>query len=133
MTGEREPAHAGEIGAVEQETILVVEDEVLVRTAVSMHLRDCGFLVVEAVDAEEAMRALDAEPAIRLVFSDVNMPGPMDGNGLARWLKKERPGVKILLASGAGWPAGTAVEGVPRLTKPYSFFEIERLIRGLLD
>jgi CheY-like chemotaxis protein len=116
MTGEHDSAHAGEVEAAQQETILVVENKHLVRTGVAMHLRDCGFQVIAAV------RALDEAPEIRLVFSDVNMPGQMDGNDLARWLRRKRPAIKILLASGAGWPAGTSVEDVAWQKKPYSFF-----------
>ena len=108
MIGELDPARADEPGAARQETILVVEDEILVRTAVAMHLRDCGFQVLEAVDAHEAVRALQVEPAIRLVFSDVNMPGQMNGEGLARWLQRERLAIKILLASGGAGLSASA-------------------------
>lgn len=132
VTGEGFPARAGEVEAAPQATILVVEDEVLVRMVVAKYLRDCGFQVIEASNAEEAVRALVADGTIRLVFSDVNMPGQMDGIGLARWLRQERPAIKILLASGAGWATDSNIEGTLRLTKPYSFPEIDRLIRVLL-
>jgi two-component system, response regulator PdtaR len=133
MTGEGGPALERDVGAAQQETILVVEDEVLVRAAVTTHLRECGLKVIEASSADEAVHALGADRTIRLVFSDVNMPGQMDGNDLARWLQRERPAIKILLASGAVWMEGTVVEGVPRLTKPYSFFEMERVVMDMLS
>lgn len=116
-----------------RESVLVVEDEVLVRTAVATHLREAGFRVIEAIDAEEALLALIAEPAIGLVFSDVNMPGDMDGEALARWLKQERPGIRTVLTTGAGWGSGNgSLENVIRLSKPYSFTDIERLVKSLL-
>src|SRR5437868_882767 len=64
--------------------ILVVEDEVTIRLAVSLFLRDAGYLVVEAASADEAMRVMNATAAIAHVFSDVTMPGSIDGYGLAR-------------------------------------------------
>lgn len=132
MTGKRDPAPAGD-RAERPRTILVVEDEILIRTAVALHLRDAGYRVVEAANADEALRALAADGTIDLVFSDVNMPGGMDGNELARILRRDRPAMKVVLASGAGWPAGSAIEGVPRLAKPYAFAELPRLIGALLD
>ncbi|MEA2816833.1 MAG: hypothetical protein QOI93_4534, partial [Rhodospirillaceae bacterium] len=62
-------------------TILVVEDEILVRTVIAAYLRDCGFDVVEAGNADEAVRVLEAGIRIDIVFSDVNMPGSLDGFG----------------------------------------------------
>jgi len=71
----------------------------LIREAVTDHLRDCGFLVLEACDAEEAIEILEAGGEADLVFSDVRMPG-MGGIALAKWLSDNRPGVPVLLASG---------------------------------
>src|SRR5512139_614094 len=82
--------------------VLVVEDDVLVRTVLAAYLRECGFDVVEAGSADEAIRVLEAGIRVDIVFSDVNMPGSMDGFGLARWLRRERPGLKIILTTGAG-------------------------------
>jgi CheY-like chemotaxis protein len=82
-------------------TILVVEDEILVRTVIAAYLRDCGFDVVEAGNADEAVRVLEAGIRIDIVFSDVNMPGSLDGFGPAQWLRRERPRLKIILTSGA--------------------------------
>ncbi|MGZ5904834.1 MAG: response regulator, partial [Reyranella sp.] len=68
-------------------TVLVVEDEILVRTVIAAYLRDCGFDVVEAGSADEAVRVLEAGVRIDIVFSDINMPGSLDGFGLAQWLR----------------------------------------------
>jgi DNA-binding response OmpR family regulator len=116
-------------------SILVVEDDVLIRSVVSMFLRDCGFQVVEAGTADEAIRVLEAGIAVDIVFSDVNMPGSLDGVGLAKWLRRERPGLRIILTSGVprqASEAGELFEHGPFLAKPYDHAELERRIRALL-
>jgi CheY-like chemotaxis protein len=116
-------------------TILVVEDEILVRTVIAAYLRDCGFDVVEAGNADEAVRVLEAGIRIDIVFSDVNMPGSMDGFGLAQWVRRERPWLKVILTSGAtrtAKEAGDLCERGPVLAKPYDHAELERHIRALL-
>jgi CheY-like chemotaxis protein len=110
-------------------TILVVEDDVLVRSLVATYLRDSGFDVIEANGADEAIRFLQAELTVDIVFSDIQMPGSMDGFGLAQWMRRERPWLKIILTSGA---ARTAQEAGPILAKPYDYAELERHIRSLL-
>jgi CheY-like chemotaxis protein len=62
----------------DMQTVLVVEDEMMVRMPIAEYLRDCGYNVVEAADASEAIAAVDAEGPVSLVFSDVRMPGKMD-------------------------------------------------------
>jgi DNA-binding NtrC family response regulator len=82
-----------------QETILLVEDEVLVRAPIAQYLRDCGYRVIEAVNAEEAMTVLlHEETVVDVVFSDIEMPGAVDGFGLAKWIRERRPGLDVLLA-----------------------------------
>jgi CheY-like chemotaxis protein len=115
--------------------VLVVEDDVLIRTVVAAYLRECGFDVVEAGSADEAIRVLEADINVDIVFSDVNMPGSMDGFGLAQWLRRERPGLKIILTSGVARTAkeaGDLCEHGPMLAKPYDHAELERHIRTLL-
>jgi CheY-like chemotaxis protein len=107
--------------------VLVVEDEVVLRMAVSAHLRDSGFVVIEAVDAEEAVELLNANHKIRLVFSDITMPGAMDGDQLAEWISARYPEICILLTSGI-----TQRGRQPFLAKPYSFIELERRIAEML-
>ena len=116
-------------------SVLVVEDDVLVRMVVAAYLRECGFDVVEAGSADEAIRVLEAGVQVDIVFSDVNMPGSMDGFGLAQWLRRERPGLKIILTSGAGRTAKAAGELCahgPILAKPYDHADLERQVRTLL-
>jgi DNA-binding NtrC family response regulator len=82
-----------------QETILLVEDEVLVRMPIAQYLRDCGYKVIEAVNADEAMTVLlHEETVVDVVFSDIEMPGAVDGFGLAKWIRERRPGLDVLLA-----------------------------------
>lgn len=125
----------GEPVAAPPPTILVVEDDVLVRNLVAAYLRECGFDVIEANSADEAIRVLQADVAVDIVFSDIQMPGSMDGFGLVRWVRRERPRLKVILTSGAAHTAkaaGDLCEHGPILAKPYDHAELERHIRGLL-
>jgi len=116
-------------------TILVVEDDVLVRNLAAAYLRESGFEVIEATSADEAIRVLQAEVRVDIVFSDIQMPGSMDGVGLAHWVRRERPWLKVILTSGAARTAkeaGDLCEHGPILAKPYDNAELERHIRSLL-
>jgi CheY-like chemotaxis protein len=95
--------------------------------AVSAHLRDAGFVVIEAVSADEAVELVSANPAIQLVFSDVMMPGTMDGNDLAAWISERYPEIRVLMASGVDQRGPR-----PFLAKPYSFVELQRRIEQML-
>jgi DNA-binding NtrC family response regulator len=104
------------------QTILVVDDEVLIRLELADYLRACGYRVLEASSAEEAMAVMQTEHHVDLVFSDVQMPGPTDGFGLARWIRTNRPGVKVILTSGVARSAALAGELCdegPLEAKPY--------------
>lgn len=72
-------------------TILVVEDEVLIRAALAEFLRESGYRVLEAVDVAGAKAVLNAGTAVDLVFSDVVVPGTESGYALARWIRKQHP------------------------------------------
>lgn len=80
--------------------VLVVEDEVLIRIAAADHLRGCGFRVAEAGNAAEAQDLIASGLKVDLVFSDITMPGKIDGIGLAQWLHENAPGVPVVLTSG---------------------------------
>ena len=117
------------------QTILVVEDEVLIRLVIAEYLRECGYRVHEAVSAEEAILILQApEVSIDIVFSDVEMPGGMDGFGLARWIRAHMPQTEVILTSGAERSAdiaGTLCEAGPLMKKPYHTQEVVDRIRQL--
>lgn len=80
--------------------VLVVEDEFLVRMAIVDHLEDAGFEVLEAGDADEAISILTSDLSVRLVFTDVDMPGSMDGLKLAAAVRDRWPPIKIVVTSG---------------------------------
>jgi CheY-like chemotaxis protein len=111
--------------------ILVVEDDVLVRAAAAQYLRGCGFAVLEAVNVDEAVDILQADRLIRVVFTDVKLPGPRNGLDLMGIVQREYPDVKVLLASGVS-PYPDPLNGVTLLKKPYFLFEVERHIRALI-
>jgi CheY-like chemotaxis protein len=112
--------------------VLLVEDDVLVRTVTAAYLRECGLDVIEASDAHEAIRVMEATVRVDIVFSDINMPGSIDGFGLAHWVRSERPGLKVMLTSGAKHGAKAADEDSLILAKPYDHAALERRIRALL-
>ncbi len=109
--------------AVKRQTVLVVEDEVLIRVSICEYLRECGFRVIEAANADEAIVVLeDRDLPIDVVLSDIELTGTMDGFALAQWVRRHKPGLSIILA---GTPARIAdaaadlCQDGPLLEKPY--------------
>jgi CheY-like chemotaxis protein len=88
--------HHSDIPAV----VLVVEDEMLLRMRAVDMVEDAGFTSVEAVDADEAVAILESRSDIALMFSDIQMPGTMDGLMLAHIVHKRWPPIRIILVSG---------------------------------
>ena len=80
--------------------VLVVEDEYLIRMDTVSSLESEGFKVYEAANADDAIRSLELHNEIRLVFTDVNMPGSIDGLKLAHYVRGRWPPVKIIVTSG---------------------------------
>ena len=86
-------------------------------------------------DAREAIEVLTSDVAVDVAFSDIVMPGDMDGFGLAQWIRRERPDIKVVLSAGvarSAKAAGELCEDGPTLAKPYEHAELERRIRSLL-
>jgi two-component system, response regulator PdtaR len=81
-------------------TILLVEDEVLVRMMIASELRDAGFTVIETATPRQALDVLTHEFDVKLLLSDIQMPGNMDGLALARVVRSAYPAIKIVLTSG---------------------------------
>ncbi|ESQ92818.1 response regulator [Asticcacaulis benevestitus] len=81
-------------------SVLVVDDETALRFPISELLRDAGVIVVEAGNADEALAYLWADRTIGVVFSDVRMPGSMDGIGLAEVIETNFTDVRVILTSG---------------------------------
>jgi len=115
--------------------VLVVDDEMLIRLMAAEYLRDCGFHVLEASSADEAIGVLISEHHIDVLFSDVRMPGSMNGFQLAQWVRTHRPTTEIILASGyADKDEASAHLFNPSdvLAKPYEFLVLSRRIQSLL-
>jgi DNA-binding NtrC family response regulator len=105
-----------------RKTILVVDDEVLVRMAISAYLRDCGYKVIEATNADEVLTVLQhLDVEVDVVFSDIEMPGSMDGFSLSTWIDGNRPGLDVILAGTIKRAVGAAEELCEEgaLPKPY--------------
>jgi CheY-like chemotaxis protein len=101
--------------------ILLVEDEMLVRMLAAEVLSEAGFTVVEAESAEEALAVLQTRPDVRVLFTDVNMPGSLDGLGLAQIVHERISEVGILIGSGRIRPCpGELPPGVHFIPKPYA-------------
>jgi CheY-like chemotaxis protein len=121
--------------AVVQETILVVEDDVLIRMPIAQYLRDCGYRVIEAVSADEAMTVLmHKETQVDIVFSDIEMPGSTDGFGLSKWIRDNRPGIDVILTGTVPRALKAAKELCDDgpLPKPYEPKAVHDYIRRLL-
>jgi CheY-like chemotaxis protein len=93
------------------QVVLVVEDEILVRMVIADYLRSCGYRVIEAASADEALIVLQhKEFEVDVVFSDIEMPGSMDGFELSKWLRANRPMVDVILAGSVKRAADAAAE-----------------------
>jgi CheY-like chemotaxis protein len=121
--------------ALSAATVLVVDDDLLVREPIADYLREVGYEVLEAGDAREAMDLVDHAAHVDLVFSDVRMPGDLDGVGLARWVRSHRPELPVLLTSGydaQSWMGSELGREVRLIQKPYTQDQVLRQIRRLL-
>jgi CheY-like chemotaxis protein len=118
------------------QTVLVVEDEVLIRMVIAEYLRDCGVKVIEAANADEALMVLQqSELIINVVFTDIEMPGSMDGFALSRWVRRHRQRTEVILTGSptrAAKAAGDLCEAGPALAKPYEPEVLLDRIRRLL-
>lgn len=113
--------------------ILVVDDEPLLRMMAVDHLENAGFETLEAKNADEAMRILEASDDIRLIFTDVDMPGSMDGLRLAAYVRGRWPPIDIIVTSGhCDVKDGQLPERGRFFRKPYVPTEIIQVIRDML-
>jgi DNA-binding NtrC family response regulator len=116
------------------EEVLVVEDEAMIRIEAADALADYGIMAWEAGDAEEALEALEQHPRIGLIFTDVNMPGEMNGLDLAHEVSKVRPDVRLIVTSGAQMISS---EELPDrgtfLPKPYATDYLVDIVSQKLD
>jgi len=116
-----------------QVPILLVEDEFLVRMALIDQLQDAGYEVIEAATAVDAWAALEARPDVRLIFTDIYMPGDTDGLAFAREVRQRLPDIGIIVTSGRSAPEQSELPaGSAFLGKPYRYQDVERTMAGLL-
>lgn len=121
---------------LQPKTVLVVDDVPLVKTLVSEYLRECGFEVLEAATGEEAVSTLEAGLRVDIVFSDIELGGPLDGYALARWVHDQRPGVRTVLGTGGemGRKAVDICYEGAIIRKPYNLqYVVKRLHNALAD
>jgi CheY-like chemotaxis protein len=113
--------------------VLIVEDESLIRMGAISPIEDAGFIVYEAASADEAISLLERHREIRLIFTDIHMPGSMDGLKLAHYVRGRWPPVKIIVTSGQMKPRG---EDLPSdavfIGKPYRSEDIAQKISEML-
>jgi CheY-like chemotaxis protein len=111
-------------------TILVVDDEAFARLFAVQIFLDDGYEVLEAADAEEGMALLAGRDEIALLFTDISMPGDLDGADLIRHARATRPEIAVLATSGHEiGRCGGAVEPSAFLSKPYTAFALQQAIR----
>jgi PAS domain S-box-containing protein len=113
--------------------VLIVEDDADVADVTASLIDQLGYKCRLAMDAEDALQRFERGEKFDLVFSDVAMPGAMDGFGLAHALRRRYPGVPILLASGLTTPNEAADEGILLLRKPYGLDDLRRAIINVLS
>jgi CheY-like chemotaxis protein len=115
---------------------LVVEDDALVRRYVITQIESLGYTTLEASNATEAMTIINTAATIDLLFTDVIMPGPMNGRQLVDQALKQRPALKTLFTSGYTENAivhhGRLDSGVLLLAKPYRKSDLARMLRQAL-
>ena len=119
--------------AARRAVVLIVEDEPLVRMMVIELFEDEGFEVLEAANADQALNIFGERDDVALLFTDVEMPGSIDGYALARWVHSNRPAVKTMIVSGRALPrAGDVPEGAAFVGKPYDHDDVMRRVQTMM-
>ena len=116
-------------------SVLVVEDEYLIRAAVAEYLIEAGHIVIEAANASSALDALYSSN-VDVAVVDIRLPGQMGGLALVEWIQAHRPGVQIIVASGDPGPAQrTAGAKAPLrfLEKPFAGAALQTMIEAALS
>jgi two-component system, response regulator PdtaR len=114
--------------------VLLVEDEVLVRMVAADILFEAGFHVLEAVSAAEALTVLDVRDDIRVIVTDINMPGELSGLDLSVVAAKRDAAMAIVITSGREWPSPEEMpDGARWLPKPYTPESLVDAVRRAID
>ncbi len=120
--------------AGQRRTLLIVEDEVMVRFPLAQYLREAGYQVIEASNASDAMALFDSGSAIELVIADFKLPGGPTGYMLSDWLELRHPTIPLILTSGLTSTLPGFLKGSMRrfVAKPYTFDDIAWQIGKML-
>jgi two-component system, response regulator PdtaR len=110
--------------------VLVVEDEDAVRLLIVDFLQSAGFTVIEAIDGAAAVLVLESDVVFNVLFTDISMPGGIDGVDLACRVCEQRPEVPVVLTSGRGVP-DRLPPGGRFVLKPYEYQTVATLLREL--
>ena len=112
--------------------VLIVEDEPFLRLDIAETFISAGFRTFEAASAQEAISILECHPEIRAVFTDVEMPGTMDGLQLAHVIRKRWPPTILVVSSGHSFPAAYAMPSQATfLAKPYGDGALSRMVQSI--
>jgi CheY-like chemotaxis protein len=125
----------GTSGEAALTTILIVEPDILARMVIADYVRDCGYRVVEGVNADDVLAVLEAGAKIDVILTEVQLAGSIDGFGLARQIRENHPDIDVILTSGvarAADKAGDLCDDGP-LAKPYHPQEVVRRINVLRE
>jgi CheY-like chemotaxis protein len=121
------------ISEAKRAVVLIVEDEFMIRSNAVEMIEEAGFEVVEAASADEAIAIIESRSDITVVFTDIQMPGSMDGLKLAAAVRDRWPPIRIVATSGhVKLVPGDLPEGSRFLQKPYSAVEITKTLRDLI-
>ena len=122
--------------AIKGETVLVIDDEPLVRMLVTDVLRELGYAVIEAIDGPTGLKMLRSPARIDLLITDIGLPGGMDGGQVAEVARELRPAIKVLFITGFAEKAvlshGHIEGGMSVLTKPFAMEALASRVKGLL-
>lgn len=118
-------------------TVLVIEDDILIRMPIAAYLRHCGYRVIEASGSAEALTVLDrTDLKIDVVLTDCALESGAGGFAVARWIRDNRPNIDVILAGSpkrAAEQAGELCSKGPHLKRPYEHTQVEMEIRTLLE
>lgn len=114
-------------------TVLVVDDECLVRIVAADFLEDAGYDVLDAENAEHALSVLAKHDEVTVLVTDINMPGSMDGVALANAVHRIRPDIALVLTSGATFLTEEQIPDSGKfLSKPYSFQDLAKTVETVM-
>ena len=118
--------------APDRPVVLIAEDEVLVRMLIADVLQDEGYRIIEAANATEALRVLEARPDIHVVVTDIEMPPGLNGIELAAEVRERWPFVQVLVTSGLVFPAELP-EGAVFIAKPWTAESLARCVHEAVE